>query len=64
MKAPHVALVFLCLASCACSAPTLAQRQANWQKFRDVTRATCLVGSADPERPADVAAWCERVNEP
>ncbi len=57
-------LVFVVLMSAGCVAPTLAQRQANWEKFRDTTRATCLVGKVDPAMPASVSQWCAGVLAP
>lgn len=54
----------LLLAAAGCSAPTLQQRQDNWRRFRDMTRATCVVGQGDPAMPNDVRPWCERVAEP
>ena len=55
----------LCLALGACAAPTLEQRVQAWERYRDVTRATCLVGAAkDPAMPTDVRAWCAEVTAP
>lgn len=62
MKAHH-ALLF-CLLLPACAAPTLAQRQDAWRKFRDGTVATCKVGKYDPAMPDDVRPWCVKVVEP
>lgn len=64
MKANHVLLFVVLLAPLACTAPTLQQRQDNWRRFRDVTRATCVVGAADPAMPEDVRTWCVRMAEP
>lgn len=61
---PNAALVLFGLALSSCSAPTLQQRQDNWRKVRDVTRAECMVGQADPAMPDDVREWCVRVVEP
>lgn len=62
--APVLALA-LCLLATGCATPTLQQRQDNWRRFRDVTRATCLVGAAkDPAMPDDVRQWCSRVVGP
>lgn len=52
------ALVFFCLLLSACSAPTLQQRQETWRRVRDVTRAECMLGRADPAMPPDVRDWC------
>lgn len=57
----HAPLVLVCLVALGCSTPTLQQRQANWQRWQDMTRATCVVGLTDPAMPADVRELCERV---
>jgi hypothetical protein len=56
------ALLLLLLTGCA--TPTMAQREANWHKFQDATRATCLVGRVDPSMPGDVRFWCVEVLAP
>lgn len=58
-----VLLAAVLLAATGCSAPTLQQRQDNWRRLRDVTRATCVVGAADPAQPVDVRQWCSKVSE-
>lgn len=61
----NAALVSLLLALSSCATPTLQQRQANWRRVMDVTRAECMVGQhADPAMPDDVREWCVRVVEP
>lgn len=63
MKTHHVLLLTLFLPSCA--APTMAQRQDAWLRYRDSTRAVCLVGAAkDPAMPTEVKLWCLGVVEP
>ena len=52
------ALLPLLLLAAACTAPTLQQRQDNWRRVRDVTRAECVVGRADPAMPPEVRDWC------
>jgi hypothetical protein len=53
------ALLLSLFALAGCAAPTLQQRQANWQTYRDSVRATCVVGQADPAMPDDVRDWCD-----
>lgn len=54
----------LLLFASGCSTPTLQQRQDNWRRFRDVTRATCAVGQGDPAMPPEVREWCARTVAP
>jgi len=56
--------LLLALLLSACTAPTLQQRQVNWRRVRDVTRAECVVGQADPAMPPEIHAWCRKVVEP
>jgi hypothetical protein len=58
------ALLFAVLALASCTAPSLAQRQANWQRFVSATQATWVVGMADPAMPGNVRAWCSEVTAP
>lgn len=61
----HVAAVALYLATCSCAAPTLQQRQDAWLRYRDATRAVCLVGAAkDKAMPTEVKLWCVNVVDP
>jgi hypothetical protein len=57
-------VLLLALFMSACAAPTLQQRQANWRRYQDMTRATCAVGEVDPAMPTDVRVWCAEVTEP
>lgn len=54
----------LCLLAIGCTAPTLAQRQANWFRLRDVTRAECVVGTVDPAMPTEIHEWCDGLVAP
>ena len=64
MKAHHVLLPAL-LALASCAAPTLQQRQDNWRRYRDTTRAVCLIGAAkDRAMPTEVKLWCVNVVDP
>jgi len=56
----HVVFLAL-LATSACTAPTLQQRQANWRAYQDSVKATCNLGKVDPARPGDVADWCDKL---
>ncbi len=59
------ALFSALLTLAACTAPTMAQRQDNWHRVRDIVRAECMVGQAtDPAMPDDVREWCVKVVEP
>lgn len=60
----NVAAIVVYFSACSCAAPTLQQRQDNWFRYRDMTRATCTVGQADPAMPEDVRAWCVRAVGP
>lgn len=51
-------LLPLLLLALGCQTPTLQQRQDSWRRVRDVTRAECVVGRADPAMPPEIRDWC------
>ena len=64
IRIPTVTLFLGIAGLSACTAPTLQQRQDNWRRYQDATRATCVVGQADPAMPPEVRAWCAEVAAP
>ena len=63
MKNHHA--LFFALLCASCAAPTLAQRQDAWLRYRDTTRAVCLIGAAkDKAMPTEVKLWCVNVVDP
>lgn len=53
-------LLILIFSACS-AAPTIQQRQDNWNKYRTSVEVTCKVGRYDPAMPTDVRAWCSEV---